>query len=307
MIPMKLADYRAAIDLDKPFRPAAAPAADRGVLPHALLADLVADGTVARLGLRDVDIERAAGDPLLARRLLGILLTVRPPGNWVPEVLARVDALLSAEAADRPWVAAKDLPRLTETHPRTRYPAADRTALWQGDLTTLAADAVVNAANAALLGCFRPGHACVDNALHTAAGPRLREDCSRIMELQGHPEPTGTAKITRGYHLPARHVLHTVGPIVDGPPGPDDVQALAASYHSCLDLAAEAGARTVAFCSISTGVFGYPKLSAARVALEAVACWLDARPGALDLVVLDVYGLDDHAVYTSAVNEPHDW
>jgi len=165
---------------------------------------------------------------------------------------------MSAEAATGADVDAKGLPRLTETHPATAYPAAARTALWQGDLTTLAADAVVNAANTAMLGCFVPGHTCIDNALNTVAGPRLREDCARTMHLQGHHEPTGTAKITRSYHLPAQSVLHTVGPVVDGSPDTADAKALAACYRACLDTAAEAGARTVAFCSIATGIFGYP-------------------------------------------------
>lgn len=126
------------------------------------------------------------------------------------------------------------MPAVLDTLPHAAYHAADRTVLWQGDITTLGADAVVNAANSALLGCFRPMHPCIDNALHAAAGPRLRDDCHTIMSLQRHPEPTGTAKITRGHHLAARYVLHTVGPIVDGPePAPMN--------ESAFDLEAAAG------------------------------------------------------------------
>ncbi|MFF5537215.1 macro domain-containing protein [Streptomyces cinerochromogenes] len=171
-------------------------------------------------------------------------------------------------------------------------------------MTTLAADAVVNAANHALLGCFKPLHACIDNAIHTAAGPRLREDCHTIMSLQGGPEPTGSAKITRGYHLPARYVVHTVGPVVEGPLRPAHAQLLAASYRACLDLAAATGTiRTLAFCAISTGVFGYPKAPAARLALRTVADWLADHPGRLDRVVLTAFTDDDHATYRQALTE----
>ncbi|MEV5842393.1 macro domain-containing protein [Streptomyces sp. NPDC051985] len=305
---LRLSDYADAIALDEPFRPVTTNAPDRPVLVRAALADLIADGTAARLRLSRSEIERVADEhPAMARQLLTALLTVRPAGGWSPAALSRVDSLLSAEAADRVSVSAKDLPRINQTHPASTYPAADRTALWRGDRTALAADAVVNAANGALLGCFALGHGCVDNTLHSAAGPRMRVDCARVMELQGHPEPTGSAKITRGYHLPARHVLHTVGPVVDGSPDASGAQALVSCYRSCLDLAAEAGARTVAFSPISTGAFGYPRLPAARVALATVAGWLRARPGTVDLVVFDVSDDADHTSHTSVLNELPVW
>jgi O-acetyl-ADP-ribose deacetylase (regulator of RNase III) len=157
----------------------------------------------------------------------------------------------------------------------------------------------VNAANADLLGCYRPGHTCIDNAIHSAAGPRLRDDCARIVEIQGHRERTGDAKITRAYHLPSRFVLHTVGPIVgDGRVGPDDERALASSYRSCLELAASLPSiRTLAFCAISTGVFGYPKEQAAATAIAVVSTWLRNHPGALDLVVFSVFSDADERAY----------
>jgi len=173
-----------------------------------------------------------------------------------------------------------------------------------GDITALEVDAIVNAANASLLGGGGVDSPCVDNAIHSAAGPRLREDCHRIMALQGGFEETGTAKITRGYHLPARYVLHTVGPVVDGPLRPPHERALAASYRACLDLAAEVDdLRTIAFCGISTGVFGYPRTPAAHTALDTVADWLDHHPSRFDRVVFNVYGDDDHAAYTRALTE----
>ncbi|WP_043265393.1 protein-ADP-ribose hydrolase [Streptomyces sp. CT34] len=301
---LPLAAYRAAVALDEPFRPAIGPDPDQrsaGLVREAL--DLLSDDPVAvRAGLRPGAADRL--DDAAARRLLRTVLTI-----WAPEPLptatARVlDALLSGERLARDTTDAASLPTIRDTLAHTTYRAADRTALWQGDITTLGADAVVNAANSALLGCFAPMHPCIDNALHAAAGPRLRADCHTIMALQGHPEPTGTAKITRGYHLPARYVLHTVGPIVDGPLRPAHERALAASYRACLDLATEVdGLRTVAFCGIGTGVFGYPKKPAARTALDTVADWLQTHPGRLDRVIFNVYADDDHAAYTHALTE----
>ncbi|MFI7339783.1 protein-ADP-ribose hydrolase [Streptomyces sp. NPDC050085] len=305
---LQLAAYRDAIALDEPFRPAAA-AAPADSLPHLLrvaLHLLGRDPAVTAGGLWPEDphdLDRLADTQ--ARQLLRAALTVRPPHPLPPGAARALDALLGGERQARPLTDPAELPTLAQQFPHTTYPAADRTALWQGDITTLAADAIVNAANSALLGCFVPLHPCIDNAIHTAAGPRLRDDCHRIMTLQGGPEPTGTAKITRGYQLPARYVLHTVGPIVDGTLRPAHQEALAASYRACLDLAAETGTiRTVAFCSVSTGVFGYPKQQAARTALDAVADWLKQHPDRLQRVIFNVYADDDHAAYTDALTTP---
>ncbi|MCX5095759.1 protein-ADP-ribose hydrolase [Streptomyces sp. NBC_00365] len=301
--PLPLAAYRAAVALDEPFR------SNVGHDPDDRSADLVRealgllgdDPAAAMAGLGPGAVDRVDDE---ARRLLRAVLTVRKPGP-LPAGAARVlDALLASERLARDTTDATSLPTIRDTLPHAMYRAADHTVLWQGDLTTFGADAVVNAANSALLGCFRPMHPCIDNALHAAAGPRLRTDCHTIMSLQGHPEPTGTAKITRGYHLPARYVLHTVGPIVDGPVLPEHQQALAASYRACLDLAADVGGiRSVAFCGISTGVFGYPKTPAARIALDTVAEWLHLHPGRLDRVIFNVYADDDRAAYLRALTE----
>lgn len=157
--------------------------------------------------------------------------------------------------------------------------------VWQGDITTLKVDAIVNAANAQMMGCFVPGHHCIDNAIHTYAGMQLRWECALQMIEQGYEEPTGSARITPGFNLPAKHILHTVGPIVSGhTPTAEDERLLASCYTSCLDLAWEWELESVAFCCISTGVFGYPNEAAAKVAIAAVKEWLDAHeqanPGA---------------------------
>lgn len=293
-VTLPLEQYRDLVHLDapspRPTRPLGTSVEDTATQ---ILTHLDADPALARAGL--VDVASLPRDR--ARETLRAVLTVREPGPLPPPAQELLDVLLAHERAVRPTVEVRDLPVASESAPGTTYPSADRVAVWQGDITTLAADAIVNAANSALLGCFRPFHPCIDNAIHSAAGPRLRDDCEVIVRAQGGAEPTGTAKITRGHHLPAKYVLHTVGPIVRGALRPAHVDALASSYVSCLDLAALAGARTIAFCSISTGVFGFPKGPAACVALGTVHRWLDEHPGTFDRVVFDVFTDDDLATY----------
>ncbi|MFE7277816.1 protein-ADP-ribose hydrolase [Streptomyces sp. NPDC057623] len=302
---LSLDAYRAAVRLDEPFRPVAPAATARDLSGHvrAALGLLRTDKAVSRLGLDNDAIRRIReADSTVARGVLRTLLTVRAPGPMPLSAMAELDALLGGERLSRQDVDARQLPTIAQLHPGTSYSAADRTAVWRGNITTLAIDAIVNAANSALLGCFVPGHPCIDNAIHNAAGPRLRDDCQMIMSAQNAPEPTGVAKITRGYHLPARYVLHTVGPIVGGPVHSRHAEALAMSYRSCLDLAAELGAiRTVAFCGVSTGVFGFPRVPAARVALRTVADWMDDHPELLDRVIFNVFGEDDENAYRTAL------
>ncbi len=142
--------------------------------------------------------------------------------------------------------------------------------LWKGDITRLKCDAIVNAANSALTGCWAANHMCIDNAIHTFAGVQLRYKCDQIIKMQGHPEPTGCAKITPGYNLPAAHVIHTVGPIANGSPSAKHNEQLASSYRSCYELAASSGLKSIAYCCISTGVFGFPSKDAAKIAIKTV-------------------------------------
>jgi O-acetyl-ADP-ribose deacetylase (regulator of RNase III) len=231
-----------------------------------------------------------------AEVLLRDLLTIRRPGGIPPHVQACLDLVLAARARARGAVG----PDEVTFEPGQPSPVGGSVvSIWRGDITRLALDAIVNAANAELLGCFRPGHGCIDNAIHNAAGPRLRDDCATVIEIQGRREDTGDAKITRAYHLPSRFVLHTVGPVVaGGRVRVQDERALAASYRSCLDLAhSMRSVRTLAFCAISTGVFGYPKVEAAEVAVRTVSSWLSEHPGALDLVVFNVFSEADLGAY----------
>jgi len=175
-------------------------------------------------------------------------------------------------------------------------PVDARLRLWRGDITTLAADGIVNAANSQMLGCWVPGHHCIDNAIHTYAGIQLRLACARIMREQGHEEPTGRAKVTDAFNLPARRVIHTVGPIANGFPTPRHRAELGSCYRSCLDAAAGEGLHSLAFCCISTGIFGFPQAEAARIAVRTVQAWLDAHE--LDMtVVFNVFGDADERLY----------
>ena len=229
-----------------------------------------------------------------ARRLLRALMNIRPPLPLDPDFLRLQDALLSAEREERGVVDAAALPEA---------PGHPGIALWQGDITRLRADAVVNAANSTLLGCFHPCHGCIDNAIHSAAGLQLRDACARLMEIQGHPEPTGTAKLTGGCNLPARHVLHTVGPIISGPLTNADRAALASCYTACLSLAAEHGLHSVAFCCISTGEFRFPRGEAAGIAVDTVTRFL-SRPTSIRKVIFNVFQDADAALYRALLGEP---
>lgn len=167
----------------------------------------------------------------------------------------------------------------------------------RGDITTLAADAIVNAANSGMTGCWAPLHYCIDNAIHTFAGVQLRAACANLMAAQGYPEPTAQAKVTDGYNLPARYVIHTVGPIANGRPTDTHRRQLAECYRACLDAAAKAGLASIAFCCISTGVFGFPQEEAASIAVATVRRWLNEHPDVPMTVVFNVFSATDESLY----------
>lgn len=171
-----------------------------------------------------------------------------------------------------------------------------RIVVWKGDITTLRIDAIVNAANSQMEGCWQPCHACIDNCIHTFSGLQLRMRCHEMMAEQGHEEPTGQAKITPGYNLPAKHVLHTVGPIIDHSLSKSDCDLLASCYVSCLKLAEESGFHGIAFCCISTGVFRFPQDTAAQIAVRTVKDYLDSG-SAIDRVVFNVFTSEDERIY----------
>ena len=219
------------------------------------------------------------------RRLLRGLMNLRPPAPVSGEFLQVQDEYFQERLKER---GVTKLEALTPVQPGLY--------LWQGDITTLEVDAIVNAANSGMTGCYVPCHGCIDNAIHTYAGMQLRLECAEIMRKQGHEEETGHAKITGGYNLPCRYVLHTVGPIVSGTLTKEHEQQLASCYRSCLDLAAENNCESLAFCCISTGEFHFPNEKAAEIAVETVKQWQARHPQQLE-VIFNVFKNSDREIY----------
>ena len=221
------------------------------------------------------------------RQLLRSLMNVRMPDPVSDGFLAVQDEYLKERNRERGITDAEELSPVSTD---------DRLYIWQGDITTLKCDAVVNACNSQMLGCFQPMHSCIDNFIHTYAGIQLRLRMNEIMEAQGHEEPTGQAKITSGYNLPAKYVLHTVGPIVSGPLTKEHEDLLASCYRSCLELAAANGVKSIAFCCLSTGVFMFPNRRAAEIAVETVKNWLE-ETGSDMKVIFNVFKDVDLEIY----------
>ncbi len=232
--------------------------------------------------LKSIDIpsqERAK------KQLLRSLMNIRPPKPVSKEFLEIQDAYLQEECSEKGIISLSDI-----------SPARPGIYLWQGDITRLSTDAIVNAANSAMLGCFVPCHGCIDNAIHSAAGVELRLECSRIMEKQKAKEPTGKAKITKAYNLPCRYVLHTVGPIIYGSVTRQDCDLLSDCYHSCLELADANQIKSIAFCCISTGEFHFPNQKAAEIAIQTV-CDYQAKNQNSPEVIFNVFKDSDYEIY----------
>jgi O-acetyl-ADP-ribose deacetylase (regulator of RNase III) len=224
--------------------------------------------------------------------LLRSLMNVREPKPIGQEFLAIQDEYLKQE---------NEAAGITDVNDLKPVKLDERLFLWQGDITTLKIDAIINPANSALLGCFRAMHNCADNIIHSKAGIELRLCCNRIMTAQGHEEETGKAKITPAYNLPCDYVIHTVGPIVDGRLTQRHEELLASCYRSCLALAEESGVTSIAFCCISTGVFMFPNDRAAEIAVDTVRKYLKDHTG-IKKVVFNVYKDMDLELYDALLN-----
>ena len=231
---------------------------------------------------RDIDIP---AEPESQRQLLRGLMNIRAPQRIGADFLKTQDAYLQGETAAK---GITDIADLT--------PIQSGLYLWQGDITTLKCDAIVNAANSGMTGCYIPNHRCIDNAIHTYAGVELRLACAELIEQQGYPEPIGQAKITPAFNLPCRYVLHTVGPIIDGRVTQRDRELLASCYRSCLELAAENKLESVAFCCISTGEFHFPNDLAAEIAVAIVKDFLKKQTS-VRKVIFNVFKDLDKAIY----------
>lgn len=216
------------------------------------------------------------------------LCNVRPPEPVTEQFIAVQDAFLTQWNTERPLTSLNDL-----------EDAQPQIYLWQGDITSLAVDVIVNAANSDFLGCTQANHDCIDNFIHTRAGVALRLECDAVIKAQGLREPMGKAKITKAYNLAANNVIHTVGPYIDGRGvSPLKEKLLASSYRSCLALADEHQQGTIAFCCISTGEFNFPNERAAEIAIQTVKAYLSDTGSALN-VIFNVFKDEDLHIYQS--------
>ena len=239
------------------------------------------------------------------RKLLRALLNTREVLPIPEEVQNALDELLQLESREKGVVCTENLPNVRSAL-GSALPHADRMILWKGDITRLNAEAIVNAANSAMLGCFLPLHNCIDNVIHSAAGPRLRQACHDMM-LAEYPdgtwrEPAGHARATAGFNLPCRYVFHTVGPVVQASVTERERSLLTSCYTSCLNLAFEKSCRSLAFCCISTGEFRFPKEEAARIAVSTVTRWMDEYPECKVKIIFNVFTEQDNEIYTKLLS-----
>lgn len=240
------------------------------------------------------------------RRAVRSLMNIRMPRRIPEDILQVQDAFLQEECRIRGVVSLEDIPDV-RTQYKSSHPFAEKISVWQGDITRLKVGAIVNAANSQMLGCFVPCHKCIDNAIHSAAGLQLRQECSHIMDQKRIPygkqyeEPTGQAVLTRGYNLPARYVIHTVGPIVYNGLNQKLRQDLHSCYNSVLECCVQHDIRTVAFCCISTGEFHFPNDEAAKIAVETVTEFLHDYESKFDRIIFNVFQDLDRELYEQAI------
>lgn len=219
------------------------------------------------------------------KQLLRALMNVRMPSAISKEFLNVQDAYLQQEIQERGIVDEKDIPALE-----------DGICIWQGDITGLKCDAIVNAANSGMTGCYVPNHKCIDNCIHSFAGIQLRLECEKLMQEQGYEEAVGKAKITNAYNLPCRYVIHTVGPVIYRMVTVHDEKLLASCYESCLELADENNLESIAFCCISTGEFHFPNRRAAQIATETVKNYKKKNTH-IKKVIFNVFKDEDLEIY----------
>lgn len=290
---LNLDQYASNIKLDRPFVPKESEIKDKEQLVHDLLAIL----RLEKAGTQDIEIP---DDYEAKRKLVRALLNIRQALPMEKEMPRKLDTLLQIELNEKAIIETEQLRTIKDSYPDTSISQADKISLWQGDITALRTDAITNAANEKLTGCMQPLHECVDNAIHSAAGPSLRDDCAEITHVQKNDEETGDAKITRGYNLPSSYVLHTVGPVVPQGDGltVEHQEQLASCYKSALDLASSKDdIKTLAFCSISTGEFGFPVNGASKIAVDTVNEWLESNDHHFEKIIFNVFSEDNKEVY----------
>lgn len=244
---------------------------------------------------KEIQIQDIPSDYIEKRKLLRALMNVRGPWPIDDHMLKIQDELLLEERKEKEIIDPYDLTTVSDNFKTSKIPFSEKLVLWQGDITCISTDAIVNAANLKMLGCFVPLHRCIDNAIHSASGIQLRLECNEIIEKQSFDEPTGTAKITKAYNLPSKYILHTVGPIIYDDLSEEACKLLANCYISCLDIAKEYyDIKTIAFCCISTGEFRFPKDIASKIAVETVTNWLKSNPNKFDRIIFNVFTREDY-------------
>ena len=230
------------------------------------------------------------------RRILRSLMNIRMPRKMDEAILAVQDEYLQERVRENGIVELAAIPVIR-----------DRMSIWQGDITRLAVDAIVNAANSQMLGCFVPMHTCIDNCIHTYAGIQLRAECNRQMNQlrikygKDYEQPTAAPMLTDAYNLPAKKVIHIVGPIVEYELTPELEKDLADCYLNTLDMCLDNNLKSVAFCCISTGVFHFPNKQAAQIAVSTVDSWLSQHPGAIERVIFNVFKDEDKKYYEELI------
>ncbi|MDR3593673.1 MAG: protein-ADP-ribose hydrolase [Clostridium sp.] len=232
------------------------------------------------------------------RILIRSFMNIRMPRTISKEFIDIQDEFLLEETKNKGIITLEEILTIKEQF-ESNVPFAEKISIYQGDITRLKVDAIVNAANSQMLGCFVPCHKCIDNAIHSAAGVQLREECNELMKKQEHEEQTGSAKITKGYNLPCKYVIHTVGPIVKWKLNDELKKDLENCYNSCLEQAVENGIRSIAFCCISTGEFHFPSDEAAKIAVRTVQTFMEKNYEKLDRVIFNVFKDMDLEIYCS--------
>lgn len=241
------------------------------------------------------------------RKIMRSLMNIRMPKPISHEFLKIQDKFLKQETIEKGIKTLESIPTIKEEY-HSNHPFADKISIWQGDITRLQVDAIVNAANSQMLGCFVPCHGCIDNAIHSAAGIQLREECSQYMhskriENRNYEEPTGKALLTKAYNLPCKYILHTVGPIVMNQLNDALREDLRSCYRSCMDVAIKHEIRSIAFCCISTGEFRFPNNEAAKIAIEVIEEKLQEFPDKIDRIIFNVFKDIDLELYVKGISE----
>lgn len=261
-----------------------------------LLKGLIEDSTYRVNGIPH-DLEERRG-------LVRSLMNVRDARPIPPDLLRIQDEYLEERRKELGTVSVEDIPAIEESLGSTG-PFSDRISVWRGDITLLGCDAIVNAANCYMLGCFQPCHACIDNCIHTYAGMQMRLECDAFMRgrTPGYTQPTSIPLVTDAYHLPCRKVVHVVGPIIEDRLTEEHERQLGDCYTNVLDACKANSLRTVAFCCISTGVFRFPNERAAEIAVSTVKEWLKKNPDSMDRVIFDVFLEKDERLYKEILGD----